>query len=522
MWFGRAEGLGSGRGAITRMPGTIFISYRRSESLAQARALYERLARDFAGRVFIDLEGIDYGDDFVASLQRQLIGCEAMLVLIGRRWLGGSSERAGRRAIDDPADFVRNELLAALQRNVRIVPVLLDGASLPAETDLPEPLRPLLRRQAMALDFRRFDADVGRLSHALRRILDGGMGPRRRHRRLAAAAALAAAGVFGAWAWLERGRGSEPGLVADGGKAVPAAVASAVSARVSAPAAAGARLRDCADERCPWLRILPAGRFDMGSPDAEPGRAGNEGPVREVKLPQRLAVGETEVTRRQFAAFVRATKHTAAPGCFHWSGVKDVFDGRRDWRNPGFEQTDDHPVVCVSWRDAQAYLGWLSVLTGRTYRLLSEAEWEYAARAGSTTPYSFGERLQDLCAFANLLDLTAKAQHGQFGARWSHAECTDGAVYTVPVGRFRPNAFNLYGMHGNVWEWVQDCWHDGYGGGPADAAPWEHDCTGDRRVRRGGGWRSQPQFLRSAFRAHSAPDARIDNLGFRIARDLAP
>jgi formylglycine-generating enzyme required for sulfatase activity len=179
-------------------------------------------------------------------------------------------------------------------------------------------------------------------------------------------------------------------------------------------------------------------------------------------------------------------------------------------------------VVCVSWNDAQAYAKWLSGLTGKRYRLLSEAEWEYAARAGSATRYSFGEREQDLCNFANVLDLTAKAQYPYIGAKWTHADCTDGAVYTVPVARFKPNAFNLYGTHGNVWEWVQDCWHDDYNGAPAGQAAWEQGCNSEWRVRRGGGWRTMPNVARSSYRGRNTPDVRQDMLGFRLARDLGP
>ncbi len=504
------------------MPGTIFISYRRDQNLVEARALFERLARGFPGRVFIDLEGIDAGDDFQLSLQRQLVGCRVMLVLIGPGWLGHATG-AGLRAIDDPADFVRIELLAALQRSVRIVPLLLNGAPLPTAADLPEPLRPLARRQAMPLDFHRFDADVGRLSGDLRRSLDGASARTPPLRRLRAAAIGSVLGItlIAALVWLGHGRNDSGDARVVHDRAAARQAAPPASAMASAPAlATGARLRDCANEQCPWLRVLPAGRFDMGSPPDEVGRADNEGPLHAVKLPQRLALMEGEVTRRQFGAFVRATRYVVASGCWHWSGSKDVFDAQRDWRNPGFDQNDDHPVVCVSWNDAQAYAQWLSRLTGKSYRLPSEAEWEYAARAGSATRYSFGEREQDLCTFGNVLDLTAKAQYKAFGDKWAYAQCTDGAVFTVPVARFKPNAFSLFGMHGNAWEWVQDCWHADYSAAPADASAWEQGCESERRVRRGGGWRSMPAFARSAFRARSPQDARLDNLGFRLLRSV--
>jgi len=153
------------------MPAGIFISYRRREALKEARAVFEKLSREFgAGQVFIDLEGLDYGVDFVESLDRQLQHCEVMLVLIGPGWLDSPDSHGGRR-LDDPNDFVRIELRTALQRNIRVVPVLFDGAPMPRTVDLPADLEPLARRNKIDLDFHRFDADIGRLIGSLRKIL---------------------------------------------------------------------------------------------------------------------------------------------------------------------------------------------------------------------------------------------------------------------------------------------------------------------------------------------------------------
>lgn len=156
------------------MPAGIFISYRRREALKEARAVFEKLSREFgAGRVFIDLESLDYGVDFVESLDRQLQHCEVMLVLIGPGWLDSPYGHGGRR-LDDPNDFVRIELRTALQRNIRVVPVLFDGAPMPRTVDLPADLEPLARRNKIDLDFHRFDADIGRLIGSLRKLLTFG------------------------------------------------------------------------------------------------------------------------------------------------------------------------------------------------------------------------------------------------------------------------------------------------------------------------------------------------------------
>ena len=171
----------------------------------------------------------------------------------------------------------------------------------------------------------------------------------------------------------------------------------------------GTRLRDCRDDTCPWLVVLPAGRFTMGSPAGEAGRYDDEGPQHEVTIARKLAVMEAEVTRAQYAAFVDETGYRPQEGCYTLNQKGDNFelDASRDWSTPGFDQTPQHPVTCVNWNDGQAYAQWLSKRTGQRYRLLSEAEWEYAARAGSTTRYSFGDSDSDLCSHGNVFDRSA-------------------------------------------------------------------------------------------------------------------
>ena len=303
-----------------------------------------------------------------------------------------------------------------------------------------------------------------------------------------------------------------------------AAAAQSAAARVP-----GTVFRDCAE--CPELLVVAPGRFEMGSPASEVGRDADEGPVREVRIGYALAVGRHEVTRREFGRFVAATgyrteaeRDVGERGCVVWSGSKWEWTAGRHWRSPGFEQGEDHPVVCVSWNDAQAYLRWLNESApGRGYRLLSEAEWEYVARAGrGSTRYPWGndEGAREQCAWANGADEVTKARVPGYNFRV--ANCSDWHAYTAPVGSFRANAFGLHDLHGNAWEWVQDVWHDSYTGAPSDGSAWLAGGDQTRRVFRGGSWGDSPQFLRSANRSWSAPDNRSNYAGFRIARTFWP
>lgn len=284
----------------------------------------------------------------------------------------------------------------------------------------------------------------------------------------------------------------------------------------------GSRFRDCMDDSCPWLVVVPPGRFSMGSPAAEQGRSNDEDPPHDVTIAYPLAVMEAEVTRGQFAAFVKETAYAAAGGCYLWNGTMVELDPKGDWQSPGFEQTDLHPVVCINWNDAQAYAQWLSKRTGQSYRLPSEAEWEYVARAGTQTRFWFGDKDEDLCAHENGFDRSAQAGLKDAAKRLTIAECSDNYVFTAPVKSFKPNAFGLYDVHGNAWEWAQDCWHDDYKGAPNDGRAWESDCGDDRRVVRGGGWINYPQIARSAYRVRYIPGGRDYDAGFRVARTLTP
>lgn len=273
--------------------------------------------------------------------------------------------------------------------------------------------------------------------------------------------------------------------------------------------------RDCPD--CPEMVIIPAGSFMMGSPEDEEGRAADEGPQHRVTIGAPFALGRYEVTRGQFSRFVSETDYEAE-GCRYWDGDSWENDTNRNWHNPGYEQTDAHPVTCVSWEDAKVYLDWLRKETrDDSYRLPSEAEWEYAARAGTTTAYFWGDEADNGCAFANGVDQTAMKDESD----WSLMACDDGYFGTAPVGSYSANPFGLHDMSGNLREWVEDRWHENHHGAPSDGSS-RVKGNNSARVFRGGSWFSEPRFLRSADRNSSEPDGRYGIIGFRVARTLTP
>lgn len=262
---------------------------------------------------------------------------------------------------------------------------------------------------------------------------------------------------------------------------------------------------------CPEMVLVPAGEFMMGSPQEELGR---EGPQHKVAIPRALAIGKYEVTREEFAAFVNVSGYDVSGGCRIYPGGEWKQDSGNSWRDPGYEQSDRHPVTCVSWEDAQAYVRWLSGETGKDYTLLSEAEWEYAARAKSETARFWGNDAAQACRFANVHDDTSKRVN-EFS--WTTHDCDDGFAQTAPVGNFDPNDFGLNDMLGNVYEWVEDCWNETYDGAPTDGSPWlEGDCS--RRVFRGGSWSSFPFAVRSASRGRDYSVSQNSSIGFRVAR----
>lgn len=265
---------------------------------------------------------------------------------------------------------------------------------------------------------------------------------------------------------------------------------------------------------------LAGGRFVIGSPPGEPKRHRNEGPQRALELAA-FAIAQTEVTVAQYARFIADTHHAMEGDCMTEGDVLDgkaKLDPRASWRDPTFPQTAEHPVVCVSWQDAADYAAWLSRTSGHDYRLPSEAEWEYAARGGTATAYFWGDQRDLGCGHANGADQSLQRV---MPPSWPavYGACDDGALFTAPVGHYRPNGFGLYDMIGNAWEWVADCYVPSYDSLSGDGAPRTAEGC-EARIDRGGSWNDDPEDLRSASRHHIPPETREYNLGFRVTRRL--
>jgi formylglycine-generating enzyme required for sulfatase activity len=275
-------------------------------------------------------------------------------------------------------------------------------------------------------------------------------------------------------------------------------------------------LRDCTV--CPEMVTVPAGSFVMGSSQSEKAWAASHGlsvaavadeaPEHHVSIAA-FALGKYDVTRAEFAAFVREAKYHTPDTC----GVDSFTSKQRaglSWRNPGFRQTDRDPVVCVTWRDAQAYVAWLRHKTHLTYRLPTESEWEYGTRAGTTTKFWWGDDA------ARAADFAWYKPSRELDFKWHKPHSGGG---THPVGLKPPNRFGLYDMVGNVWQWTQDCYADSYAGAPSDGRAVEKsNCL--LRSDRGGSWLYPVALLRSAARERNRADFRDAIMGFRVARTL--
>ncbi|MDP3736542.1 MAG: SUMF1/EgtB/PvdO family nonheme iron enzyme [Hyphomonadaceae bacterium] len=504
----------------------IFISYRREDSQYQADRLHAALKPHVGNPkrdIFIDVDNIPVGVDFVEHLDRQVAQCDVLLAVIGPNWLNVQNPKTGKRRLDDPEDFVRIEIASALKRGIPVAPVLLDGAPIPSKEDLPEDLKALARRHGVEVRRASFDDDAERLIRGLglKEIVQearpaaapsqssppAGSGAGKITPLVALGALLIIGG--GGWIWLansgDLGRtggvpsaGSQlfeetaapntgqtdnpPSLGSSDTASLPAPAAPAPAILNPAPKVAtittygvGETFRDCTG--CPQMVTIPPGSFTMGSPADEVGRNDAEGPQRRVSVPA-FAAGKYEVTWAEWERCV------SDGGCAELTA--DGFGG------------GSRPVTYVSWTEAKTYVAWLSRDTGKTYRLLSEAEWEYAARAGTTTAYSFGNSIST-----------------------SQANLRDGPRKTTPVGQYSSNAFGLHDMHGNVGEWVEDCWADNYSAGqPTDGRAYiQGSCP--IHVIRGGSWENLPQYLRSAYRYADEPTIRNNYSGVRVARTLS-
>jgi formylglycine-generating enzyme required for sulfatase activity len=279
------------------------------------------------------------------------------------------------------------------------------------------------------------------------------------------------------------------------------------------------------------MKALPPGHFAQGAtpeppqPGSAPGQAGEgqappkvaalEQPKHSVTIAYPLGIGVYEVTVGEYKDFVIATGRKSA-GCTVYDGTWQDHP-ELSWENVGYRQTATHPVTCVSWRDARDYADWLSKRTGQRYRLPSESEWEYAARAGSPAAHPWTEGANAACGYANIADETAAQRY----PGWKVLSCSDGFTYSAPVGTFKPNAFGLYDMLGNVFEWVQDCWNPDYRGAPAGGSAWlTGDCT--QHGLRGGSWFTSPSLVAVSSRNRFEETYRSNTVGLRLVREIQP
>jgi len=290
-----------------------------------------------------------------------------------------------------------------------------------------------------------------------------------------------------------------------------------------APSRSGAVFRDCPE--CPELVVIPAGRFLMGT--ARELQIPTEVPAElsptVVIIERPFALGRYEVTRREYSVFAKATgRATALVRCRTWVEEKQGFrDLDIPWDKPNVpaQPTDRHPASCIDWHDAAAYAAWLSERTGARYRLPSEAEWEYAARAGTRGLRPWGNDPNRGCREVNAND---RRTQQRYPLGWGGVSCDDGYADVAPVGSLRANAFGVYDMLGNVWEWAEDCASLDYIGRPVDARAWVWEGGCRRRIQRGGGWSTGPERARPGFHGDGSAEDRADFAGFRVVRELGP
>jgi len=467
------------------MAGKIFINYRRGDDPGFVQALFARLEQAFPPhQLFMDVDNIEPGLDFVRVLNEQVAQCDVLISVIGRNWIEARDE-AGARRIENPDDFVRIEIESALAQDKRVIPVLVGQATMPRADELPETMKPLTRRHAVHLSHERFKADIETLIAALKRVLKNAEEAR------AAKRAEGESEKVQSREPAEQERQTREGRI----KLAALSVHGAPDGWFAPGAGKSEWFKDL--DVGPEMVVVPAGSFLMGSPDTEQGRGKDESPQHRVTLAKPFAVGRFAVTFDEWDACVSAGGGTGyQPKDEGWGR------GRR-------------PVINVSWDDAKAYVDWLGRKTGKPYRLLSEAEWEYIARAGSTTPFWWGDSIS--------------TDQANYSGNYAHTKSTGSGLSdpsagkptkrTLAVNSFEPNPWGLYQIHGNVWEWTEDCWHDSYAEAPRDGSAWTSgDCSG--RVLRGGSWINGSRSLRSAVRLWGTSNTRSSGMGFRIGKTL--
>jgi formylglycine-generating enzyme required for sulfatase activity len=428
----------------TGMGTSIFISYRRVDSSDVTGRIYDRLVATFdRNLVFKDVDSIPFGVDFREHLDQAVSQCQVCLVVVGRTWLEAKDE-AGRRRLDSAQDFVRIEIESALKRKIPVIPVLVGGASMPGPEQLPPSLEPLAYRNGAQVrsdpDFHR---DMDRLIAGIQQHFGAAQTPQPSPPQQKQTFTF------------------EVVTVNDKGQEID-----------RKPGQAEYRTEDLGNGITLDRVAIPGGTFEMGSKEAE-----DEQPIHRVTVAP-FWMGKFAVTQEHYEAVMGT--------------------------NPSKFKGAKRPVENVSWHDAVAFCQRLSEKLGNQYRLPSEAEWEYACRAATKTPFYFGATLTSDLANYGGTETYANEPKGKYRQQ------------TTDVGAFSPNAFGLYDMHGNVWEWCADHWHESYQGAPSDGSAWIDKNTNDNRLLRGGSWYYYPGYCRSAYRINDTLDDRDYNIGFRV------
>jgi formylglycine-generating enzyme required for sulfatase activity len=514
---------------------TVFISYRREITAGEARALFNELLEKLGkNSVFMDVDSIALGRDFRGALQKTLESCDLMLVLIGKDW-AEVKDQEGRPRLQNPGDFVRLEIEAALKRDIVVTPILVQGAHMPAPEQLPAEIRDLVYRNGFELSHNRWESDFAEMIRRLN--LDIAKESRRVEQP---ASTVAAPDAFIAPA----ARPAVPGrqffnrplrVTRRQALGVAALTAAGTGAIIAAPSIrrllSKPPLRTIAFEvatvdskgvRNPpekykavvFTEVLgsaagldmvsiPGGSFTMGSPVDEPQRKGNEGPQHHVTLAP-FFIGASPVTQAQWSAVV-----LVHPDQFH----------RNLDPNTSFFKGIDLPVESITWHQAEEFCLRLTAITGRAYRLPSEAEWEYSCRAGSTGPFHFGPTITPelanycgtggaVCGESDGKSVASDVYGGESYKSGAYGEGPTGVFRgkTTPPGTFPPNRFGLNDMHGNVWEYCLDMVSANYADVPVDGSANLSGPADSQRVLRGGSWSHNPAICRSAYRDSIAPD----------------
>jgi Sulfatase-modifying factor enzyme 1/TIR domain len=524
------------------LSGQIFISYRREDSSASAGRIYDRLSGRFpSNRIFIDVDNIAPGVDFVTAIQKSVGSCDVLISVVGKRWLTATDED-GKRRLDDADDFVRLEIATALKRGIRVIPVLVDSASMPRSGDLPDELKSLVRLQALKVSQDRFRSDSEPLIAAVEQALKQARAERRR-RGSGKKMWLRVAGVVTVMslvvvATIFYFRSQLP--VATGPSVSTST--SVAAATPSPPVIATPTVKEKAP-LTPSVAVQPTAQPTNADAREALARRALDDATKEHPWVNSLGmkfvpVAGTQVlfsvwdTRVQdFEAFVADTKYKTVGMS---SLGKDGWHPRKEttWREPGFSQGPTHPVVGVSWNDAKKFCEWLTrreqlsgmLPRGRVYRLPTDAEWSAgvglqgeegtnpAEKSGKIELYPWGKEWPPPKGAGNYAG--KEANIGEEPSEWKVIEgYDDGYPRTSPVGSFAANANGLYDMGGNVWQWCED-WYD---------------AAETNRVLRGASWSGGgnspgPEVLLASFRFSNSPETRSADIGFRcvVAAESSP